>query len=72
MSLYLSYVTHNGPFAFLLVITVSSVDNIPCFLFLFIFSLFISYASIWIKNIVSISPILELFLYGKSYKRKSI
>lgn len=39
---------------------------------LFIFSLFISYASIWIKNIVSISPILELFLYGKSYKRKSI
>ena len=70
------YVTHNGPFAFLLVITdyitLSSVDNIPCFLFLFIFSLFISYASIWIKNIVSISPILELFLYGKSYKRKSI
>lgn len=70
------YVTHNGPFAFLLVlsnyVTLSSVDNILCFLFLLIFSLFICYASIWIKNIVSISPILELFLYGKSYKRKSI
>lgn len=70
------YVTHNGPFAFLLVlsnyVTLSSVDNILCFLFLLIFSLFICYASIWIKNIVSISPVLELFLYGKSYKRKSI
>ena len=70
------YVTHNGPFAFLLVlsnyVTLSSVDNILCFLFLLIFSLFICYASIWIKNIVSISTVLELFLYGKSYKRKSI
>lgn len=68
------YVTHNGPFAFLLVlsnyVTLSSVDNILCFLFLLIFSLFICYASIWIKNIVSISPVLELFLYGKSYKKK--
>lgn len=68
------YVIHNGPFAFLLVITdyivLSSVDNILCFLFLFAFSLFICYASIWIKNITSISPILGLFLYGKSYKRK--
>lgn len=70
------YVTHNGPFAFLLVITdyvtLSSVDNIPCFLLLLVFSLFICYASIWIKNVVSISPILELLLYGKSYKRKLI
>lgn len=70
------YVTHNGPFAFLLVlsnyVTLSSVDNILCFLFLLVFSLFICYASIWIRNIVSISPILALFLYGKSYKIKSI
>lgn len=69
------YVTHNGPFAFLLVITnyitLSSVDNILCFLPLLAFSLFICYTSIWIKNIISTSSILGLLLYGKNHKKEN-
>ena len=63
------YVTHNGPFAFMLflkdVLPLSDANNLySIFLFLLI-SLFISWIAVGIKKVLSLSSVLSFLLYGK-------
>lgn len=63
------YVTHNGPFAFMLclndVLPLSDANNLySIFLFLLI-SLSISWIAVGIKKILSLSSVLSFLLYGK-------
>ena len=65
------YVTHNGPFSFLLIVTdyvvITSVDNVLAFLFLSLFSLFVCLSSIGIKRFFTLSEFLGFMLYGKRF-----
>lgn len=65
------YVTHNGPFSFLLILTdyvvITSVDNVLAFLFLSLFSLFVCLSSIGIKRFFTLSEFFGFVLYGKRF-----
>lgn len=69
------YVTHNGPFAFLLTLSgtlpvLSSVDLFTASLFISI-SLLICFLSAEIKKMLSLSPILDFILYGKPWRKRN-
>ena len=70
------YVTHNGPFAFMLclndVLPLSDVNNLYSIFLFFLISLFISWTAIGIKKILSLSLILSFLLYGKKLYWKEI
>lgn len=66
------YVTHNGPFAFLLgmsdMLPLSDANNLYSIFLFFIISIFISLIAIGMKGLLSLSPVLEFLLYGKNNK----
>ena len=69
------YTMHNGPFAFVLGLSgtlplLSVVDLYSTFWFVLI-SFIVCFLSIWIKTILSLSPVLNLLLYGKKWRKTS-
>lgn len=66
------YVTHNGPFVFLLFVAdylpLSPANNIIWFTISLAISIFICFAMIYLKNVLSISSILAFVFYGKKVK----
>lgn len=65
------YVTHNGPFAFLLgmsnMLPLTDANNLYSIFLFLIISTFISVMAIGLRKILSLSPILDFLLYGKWY-----
>ena len=65
------YVTHNGPFAFLLVMSdvlpLADANNLYSIFLFLIISTFISLIAISLRKILSLSPILDFLLYGKKW-----